>query len=160
MIINQLNKFQNKTKIQKMKKTSLKQLVRTGVIRNISVLRSNMNGYPFVTVLSDGGRSQNLYFGQKTAELVMDNFSEGESIISFLADADIIQTQNELQKENGEWRFKLSKSPSSDYASEVSLADAFGIELTEGEFDTSLFKSTFVGKDEAITKNAPRTATV
>jgi hypothetical protein len=143
-----------------MKKTSLKHLVKSGLIKNISKLRTNINGYPYVTVLGGNGRSQNIYFGRKTAELVMDNFSLNDSIIAFLADADIIQTQNEEQKAAGEWRFKISKNAASDYASEMAFAEAFGLELGDGEFNVKLFTSSFSTKEDAITSNAPKASVV
>lgn len=134
-----------------MKKTSLRNLVQKGIVRTVGKLRTNINDYPYVTMLTAGSKSQNVYFGQTTAELVKDNFSEGDSIIAFLADAEVIQTENAA----GEIRFKLSKNPNSDYASEQELADVFGIEMQDGEFDYRLFQSLFQGKDEVVTSNSP-----
>jgi len=128
-----------------MKKISLKKLVQDKVVTNISSLRVNINGYPYVTMLV-GNKSQNVYFGQKTAELVSDTFSEGDSILAFLADAEVIETINEA----GETRFKLSKNAGSDYASETAMADVFGVELSSGEFDVRLFASEFAAKDVSI----------
>lgn len=125
-----------------MKKISLKKLVQDRVVTNISGLRVNISGYPYVTMLT-GSKSQNVYFGQKTAELVSDTFSENDSILSFLADAEIIQTTNEA----GETRFKLSKNAGSDYATETAMADVFGVELSAGEFDVKLFASEFAAKE-------------
>ena len=133
-----------------MKKISLKKLVQDKVVTNISGLRTNINGYPFVTMLV-GSKSQNVYFGQKTAELVANTFSENDNILSFLADAEVIQTQNEEQKANGEWRFKLSKNAGSDYASETAMADVFGVELSAGEFDVKAFASEFTAKEVVAT---------
>ena len=129
-----------------MKKISLKKLVQDRVVTNISALRTNINGYPYVTMLT-GSKSQNVYFGQKTAEVVSDTFSVNDNILPFLADAEIIQTQNDEQKANGEWRFKLSKNAGSDYATETAMADVFGIELSSGEFDINLFASEFTAKE-------------
>ena len=125
-----------------MKKISLKKLVQDRIVTNISGLRVNISGYPYVTMLT-GSKSQNVYFGQKTAELVSDTFSENDSILSFLADAEIIQTTNEA----GETRFKLSKNAGSDYATETAIADVFGVELSAGEFDVKLFASEFTAKE-------------
>jgi hypothetical protein len=125
-----------------MKKISLKKLVQDRVVTNISSLRVNISGYPYVTMLV-GNKSQNIYFGQKTAELVSNTFSESDNILSFLADAEIIQTINE----KGETRFKLSKNAGSDYATETAMADVFGIELSSGEFDINLFASEFTAKE-------------
>ena len=125
-----------------MKKISLKKLVQDRVVTNISALRTNINGYPYVTMLT-GSKSQNVYFGQKTAEVVSDTFSVNDNILSFLADAEIIQTANEA----GETRFKLSKNAGSDYATETAMADVFGVELSSGEFDVKLFASEFAAKE-------------
>ena len=125
-----------------MKKISLKKLVQDRIVTNISGLRVNVSGYPYVTMLT-GSKSQNVYFGQKTAEVVSDTFSENDNILSFLADAEIIQTANEA----GETRFKLSKNAGSDYSSETAMADVFGVELSSGEFDVKLFASEFAAKE-------------
>ena len=133
-----------------MEQISLKQLFKKGVFNAVSVLRENENGYPYVTLLrttSKGTASQNVYFGQKTAELVSDTFSEGDNILTFLADAEVIQTTNA----SGEVRFKLSKNAGSDYASETEIADVFGIELSNGEFDVKLFASEFSAKEAVLT---------
>lgn len=125
-----------------MKKISLRKLVQDRLVTNISSLRANVNGYPYVTMLT-GNKSQNVYFGQKTAELVSNTFSVEDNILSFLADAEVIQTLNEA----GEVRFKLSKNAGSDYASETAMADIFGIELSSGEFDVKMFTQEFAAKE-------------
>ena len=125
-----------------MKKISLKKLVQDRVVTNISGLRKNLNDYPYVTMLV-GNKSQNVYFGQKTAEIVSNTFSENDNILSFLADAEVIETKNEA----GETRFKLSKNAGSDYATETAMADVFGVELSAGEFDVKLFASEFAAKE-------------
>ena len=129
-----------------MKKISLKKLVQDRVVTNISALRVNVSGYPYVTMLT-GSKSQNVYFGQKTAEVVSDTFSVDDNILSFLADAEVIQTVNE----KGETRFKLSKNAGSDYATETAMADVFGVELSAGEFDVKLFASEFAAKEVVST---------
>lgn len=134
-----------------MKSATLKSLVQSGVITNISHLRFNSNGFPFVTVLSKDGKSQNLYFGRTTARIVMDNFQEKDNILDFLVDTDIVETENA----QGEVRFKISKTLNSNYSSIASLADAFGIEVKNQDFDYSTFKQLFVGKKEVIQANAP-----
>lgn len=131
-----------------MQKISLKKLVQDKIVTNISGLRVNISGYPYVTMLT-GSKSQNVYFGQKTAELVSDTFSEGDNILPFLADAEVIQAENA----QGEIRFKLSKNSGSDYASETAMADVFGIELSSGEFDIALFKDQFSEKTEKTVEN-------
>jgi len=140
-----------------MKKISLKKLVQDKVVQNISALRENMNGYPYVTMLvngKNGTESQNVYFGQKTGEKIMDTFSVGDDILNSLVNAEIIQTQNDEQKAAGEWRFKLSLNAGSDYASEVSMANAFGVELDAGEFDLELFRKGFSAKPTVTTATA------
>lgn len=125
-----------------MEQISLKQLFKKGVFNTVSVLRENENGYPYVTLLrttSKGTASQNVYFGQKTAQIVSDTFNVGDRIDSLLADAQIIKTENS----NGEVRYKLSTNPTSDYASEQTLADIFGVELSENDFDTEMFQKGF-----------------
>ena len=129
-----------------MKKISLKKLVQDRVVTNISALRVNVSGYPYVTMLT-GSKSQNVYFGQKTAEVVSDTFSVDDNILSFLADAEVIQTENA----QGEVRFKLSKNAGSDYATETAMADVFGVELSAGEFDVKLFASEFTAKEAVNT---------
>ena len=129
-----------------MKKISLKKLVQDRVVTNISALRVNVSGYPYVTMLT-GSKSQNVYFGQKTAEVVSDTFSVDDNILSFLADAEVIQTENA----QGETRFKLSKNAGSDYATETAMADVFGVELSAGEFDVKLFASEFTAKEAVST---------
>lgn len=136
-----------------MKKISLKKLVQDRVVTNISALRTNINGYPYVTMLV-GNKSQNVYFGQKTAEIVSDTFSVDDNILSFLADAEVIQTVNE----KGETRFKLSKNAGSDYATETAMADVFGVELSSGDFDVKLFTSEFTAKQEVPTGTVGVTA--
>ncbi len=129
-----------------MKKISLKKLVQDRVVTNISALRVNVSGYPYVTMLT-GSKSQNVYFGQKTAEVVSDTFSVDDNILSFLADAEVIETKNEA----GETRFKLSKNAGSDYATETAMADVFGVELSAGEFDVKAFASEFTAKEVVST---------
>lgn len=129
-----------------MKKISLKKLVQDRVVTNISALRVNVSGYPYVTMLT-GSKSQNVYFGQKTAEVVSDTFSVDDNILSFLADAEVIQTENA----QGEVRFKLSKNAGSDYATETAMADVFGVELSAGEFDVKSFASEFTAKEAVNT---------
>ena len=125
-----------------MEQISLKQLFKKGVFNAVSVLRENENGYPYVTLLrttSKGTASQNVYFGQKTAELVSDTFNVGDRIDSMLADAQVIKTKNA----DNEVRFKLSTNPTSDYASEQQLADIFGVDAPENNFDTEMFQKGF-----------------
>ena len=131
-----------------MEQISLKQLFKKGVFNTVSILRENENGYPYVTLLrttSKGTASQNIYFGQKTAKIVSDTFNVGDRIDSLLADAQIIKTENS----NGEVRYKLSTNPTSDYASEQTLADIFEVELSENDFDTEMFQKGFQVRESA-----------
>lgn len=129
-----------------LKKTTLANLVKQGFVSNISSLRYNTNSYPFVTLLNKKGEAQNVYFGQKTSEVINNHFKEGDKILDFLKDADIVQTENS----NGEVRFKFSKSIS-DYETDASIMEAFSIENTESEFDFVLFSKSFSAKEkEAI----------
>ena len=56
-----------------------------------------------------------------------------------LADAQVIKTKNA----NDEVRYKLSISPTTDYASETSMADVFGVELSAGDFNVAEFQKQF-----------------
>ena len=125
-----------------MEQISLRQLFEKGVFNTVSKLRENENGYPYVTLLrttSKGTASQNVYFGQKTAQIVSDTFNVGDRIDSLLADAQIIKTENS----NGEVRYKLSTNPTSDYVSEQTLAHIFGVVAPESDFDTEMFQKGF-----------------
>ena len=125
-----------------MEQISLKKLVQDRVVTNISSLRVNENEYPYVTLLMTtpkGTASQNVYFGQKTAQIVSDTFKVGDNILTMLADAQVIKTKNA----NDEARYKLSISPTTDYASETSMADVFGVELSAGDFNVAEFQKQF-----------------
>ena len=125
-----------------MEQISLKKLVQDRIVTNISSLRENENGYPYVTLLMTtpkGTASQNVYFGQKTAQIVSDTFKVGDNILSMLADAQVIKTKNA----NNEVRYKLSISPTTDYTSETSMADVFGVELSAGDFNVAEFQKQF-----------------
>jgi hypothetical protein len=123
-----------------MEQTSLKQLVKSGVVRNISVLRENINEYPYVTLLNKKGESQNIYFGQKSAVLIKDTFETGDNILVALKEASVMKTSNA----DGEVRYKLSlPAPGAKYSSDVELMDVFGIEEVENEFNVEQFQKQF-----------------
>ena len=126
-----------------METISLRELVKRGVVRNLSVLRENTNGYPFITLLNKRGQANNIYFGQKSAILIKDNFEIGQNIVVALKDATVIKTANEA----GEVRYKLSlPSPTSKYSSDSELMDVFGIEEVETEFSVATFEQQFTSQ--------------
>jgi len=127
------------------KKTSLTELVKRGAISSISVLRTNQKGYPFVTLLNRKKESTNLYFGKKTSELVLNTFKEGDNIIPFLKESEVVETLNEAK----ETRFKISKN-TSDYTSEDMLLNQLGLEVSNSEFDFEKFVKEFTPVEEVV----------
>ncbi len=126
-----------------MEQISLKQLVQKGTVRNISSLRENTNGYPFVTLLNKKGEAQNIYFGQKSSVVIKDTFEVGDNIITALKDATVIKAKNA----EGETRYKLSlPNSSSKYSTDSELMDVFGIEEVESEFDVTAFAKEFAAQ--------------
>lgn len=112
-------------------------LVQKGLVRNYSVVRINTSGYPFVTILNKANRASNLYFSKNSSESIIDTFGEGADITEFLKTAQVVKTQNA----DGEVRYKLSSS--GDYKSNSSLADAFGVQLEEQNFNLQEFAKQF-----------------
>jgi hypothetical protein len=142
------SKFGNKNKF--MNQISLKQLLKTGVINNISGLRSNTNDYPFVTLLN-GNKSTNVYFGKKSSEKILTEFTpdvatEKKAFYKAIADATIVETANA----DGEVRYKLSLSGSSDYATAAELMDVFGLDEVATEFDVTAFRKEFQAVVEKV----------
>ena len=135
-----------------LKSVSLKQLVKTKKITGIGNLAFNTNEYPFVTILQVD-KSQNLYFGQKTAEKVSGTFQKGDNIMNFLKDCTVIQTENK----EGETRFKLSSSEGTNYTSGASLLSAFDVEDEIVDLDINLFDKAFTSKSESVVQ-APQEA--
>jgi hypothetical protein len=125
--------------------SALTELVKRGAISSISVLRTNQKGYPFVTLLNRKKESTNLYFGKKTSELVLNAFKEGDSIIPFLKESEVVETLNE----NKETRFKISKN-TSDYTSEDMLLNQLGLEVSNSEFDFEKFVKEFTPVEEVV----------
>ena len=123
---------------EQLKSVTLKSLVQSGVVTGISKLRKNLTGYPYVTLLQ-GNKPNNVYFGKKTSTIVDGTFSEGDDLLQFLKNAEIVQTKNEA----GEIRFKLSNSGTSNYSSKAELMDVFGSTEQVTDFDMELFKSEF-----------------
>ena len=89
--------------------------------------------------------STNLYFGKKTSELVLNAFKEGDSIIPFLKESEVVETLNE----NKETRFKISKN-TSDYTSEDMLLNQLGLEVSNSEFDFEKFVKEFTPVEEVV----------
>lgn len=112
-------------------------LVQKGLVRNYSVLRINASGYPFVTILNKANRASNLYFSKNSSASVIDTFGEGADITEFLKAAQVVKTVN---AEN-EVRYKLSSS--GDYKSSNSLAETFGVQLEEQNFNLEEFAKQF-----------------
>jgi hypothetical protein len=128
-------------------KTPLLALVKNKTITSISTLNFNTSSYPFVTVLTKNSKSQNLYFGIKSSQVIANNYGEGENIIKELVNADVIQTENA----QGEIRFKISLPGESRYSSETELMNAFGLEIeTPLDFNMDLFVSQFEGKPSIV----------
>ena len=126
-----------------MEQISLRDLVKQGGVRTISVLRENTNGYPFVTFLNSKGEAQNVYFGQKSAVLIKDNFEVEKPVIQALKEATVIKTKNA----EGEIRYKLSlPNPTSKYSTDVELMDIFGIEELENDFSVEEFKKQYTAQ--------------
>lgn len=122
---------------------SLVQLVKKGTVSNISELRENTNGYPFITLLS-GNKAQNVYFGKNTAEKVNGTFKVGDKILPFLKECNIVKTENA----DGEVRFKLSHSTSA-YSSEFELMSEFGLDEITTDFPVEEFSQQF----QSVTAN-------
>lgn len=114
-----------------------KTLIKKGLVKNYSLLRVNTTGYPFVTVLNRANRASNLYFSKNSSQNVLDTFGEGADVTEFLKTAQVVKTANA----DGDVRYKLSSS--GDYKSNSSIADAFGIELEEQEFNLQEFAAQF-----------------
>jgi hypothetical protein len=112
-------------------------LVQKGIVRNYSVLRVNASGYPFVTILNKANRASNLYFSKNSSQNVLDTFGEESDITEFLKTAQVVKTANA----DGDVRYKLSSS--GDYKSSSSLADAFGVQLEQTDFDLNEFAKQF-----------------
>jgi len=85
---------------------SLKSYVAQEGVTAISNVKSNTNGYPYVTIVTDVG-ADNLYFSKKASSKV----SAGDLIKSFAKDLFVVACQNA----QGEDRLKLSFN-SEDYS--------------------------------------------
>jgi len=128
-----------------LKSVTLKSLVQSGTVTGISKLRKNSTGYPYITLLQ-GNKPNNVYFGKKTATIVDGTFSEGDDIIQFLKNSEIVQTENE----NGEIRFKLSNPGSSNYSTKAELMDIFGATEQITNFNMELFAKEFTSQQSIV----------
>jgi hypothetical protein len=133
-----------------MQTIELKSLVKQGIVTAISVLRQNVNDYPFVTFLSEGSTAQNVYFGKGFAEEILGRYEVGDNVLNELISAVIVQTANA----DGEVRYKIGRS--TNYVSTAALSAAFGLDL-EGDkitdFNLGDFKQGFEAK--AVERPAP-----
>lgn len=127
---------------------SLIQLVKKGIVSNISKLRKNSNEYLFITLLS-GNKAQNVYFGKNTSQKVSDNFEVGANILPFLKECNIVKTENA----EGEVRFKLSHSTSA-YSSEFELMSEFGLDEIATDFPVEEFSKQF--QSVTVNVNTPQ----
>lgn len=133
-----------------MEKMSITQLLKNGTISNISELRINENGLPFVTMITRDSKSQNVYFSIETGNVVLGTFSKGQHILEFLADAEVIKTENA----QGEVRYKIFKVFNSKYSSNADLERIFGIEIPGSSFDLQDFKQGFKSRNELVKTSA------
>ena len=125
-----------------LKSVTLKSLVQTGKVTGISNLRKNTTGLYYVTLLN-GSKPNNVYFSKKASTVVDGTFSEGDSIVAFLKNSEVVQTINE----EGEVRFKLTvPSSNSNYASKAELSDIFGNSEETTDFDMELFTKQFTSQ--------------
>jgi hypothetical protein len=128
-----------------LKTITLASLVKQGEVTSISLLKYNKSGYPYITLLK-GNKPNNVYFSLKTAEVINNHFKEKDNVISILKNANICQTTNE----EGEVRFKLSTSETSNYVSQAELMSAFGVEESVTDFDLELFRNQFTSQTAVV----------
>lgn len=128
-----------------LKTITLVSLVKQGEVTSISLLKYNKSGYPYIT-LCKGNKPNNVYFSLKSAEVINNHFKEKDNVISILKNANICQTTNE----EGEVRFKLSTSESSNYVSQAELMSAFGVEEPATDFDLELFRNQFTSQTAVV----------
>ena len=131
--------------MSELKTITLVSLIKQGEVTSISLLKYNKSGYPYIT-LCKGNKPNNVYFSLKTAEVINNHFKEKDNVISILKNANICQTTNE----EGEVRFKLSTSESSNYVSQAELMSAFGVEEPATDFDLELFRNQFTSQTAVV----------
>lgn len=131
--------------MSELKTITLVSLIKQGEVTSISLLKYNKSGYPYIT-LCKGNKPNNVYFSLKSAEVINNHFKEKDNVISILKNANICQTTNE----EGEVRFKLSTSESSNYVSQAELMSAFGVEESVTDFDLELFRNQFTSQTAVV----------
>ena len=131
--------------MSELKTITLVSLIKQGEVTSISLLKYNKSGYPYIT-LCKGNKPNNVYFSLKSAEVINNHFKEKDNVISILKNANICQTTNE----EGEVRFKLSTSESSNYVSQAELMSAFGVEEPATDFDLELFRNQFTSQTAVV----------
>ena len=89
-----------------MESISLKQYCQDNQIAQISAVRANQNGYPFLTLINKDKEADNIYFSKNAASKI----ELGQPANLFAKQLFIVQTQNEA----GESRTKLSFNEYSD----------------------------------------------
>ena len=121
-----------------MQSTNFKTLIQKGIVKTISKLRVNANGYPYITLLNKQNRAANLYFSKNSSQGVIDTFGEGSNVLELLKNAQVVLTENA----DGESRYKISLS--GNYESQTALAAIFGVELEDAsDFDFAEFAKQF-----------------
>ena len=131
--------------MSELKTITLVSLIKQGEVTSISLLKYNKSGYPYIT-LCKGNKPNNVYFSLKSAEVINNHFKEQDNVISILKNANICQTTNE----EGEVRFKLSTSETSNYVSQAELLSAFGVEEIVTNFDLELFRNQFTSQTAVV----------
>jgi hypothetical protein len=129
-----------------MQQITLKSLVKQGHVTGVSLLRRNENGYPYVTLLK-GNKSNNVYFGKKTSEIISSTFEIGDKVAAALKDATVIKATNAA----GQMRYKLSLSGTTEYTTTAELMDIFGVEEEVADFDVAEFLKEF----SAVSSTSP-----
>ena len=121
------------------KSVSLRKAFENKVITNISKVRVNASGYPYVTVLN-GSKSNNVYFGKKSGALV----TEGQHLsVDQLTTATLLLATNEA----GEQRLKLGLGGSDSYTNLESIFGSIDSSADEKEVLRSLAVA-MVAKEE------------
>jgi hypothetical protein len=126
-----------------MKSASLKSAVKAGIIRNVSPVRKNETGYLFVTVLGNGGKATNVYFGQKSAEQVV----EGDKLTADqLSNAEFVLAMSKDDEGNAtQQRIKMSLTGDSDY---TDLASMFDVKSDYEQEVLTALKKDMTSRDE------------
>jgi hypothetical protein len=101
-----------------MKSASIKSAFVAGIIKSVSAVRENENGYRFITVVN-GNRASNIYLGQKSANQV----EEGDILTKEqMLGAEFVLATNDATR-GSEQRIKLSLAGASDYTNLANIFD-------------------------------------